>query len=160
MARFFEYQGKRLLKDAGITIPTGEVAATAEEAYEIATRIGKPVVIKAQVWVGGRGKAGAIKFADTPEEAKNVAGLILGSQVKGFLVREVLVEEKLNIDKEYYLSVIPDSSWTSRAPVSVRLSWSARTCWQPVGSASPMRLTARGLPSFLDSVWLSRVFPY
>jgi len=110
MARFFEYQGKRLLKDAGIAIPTGEVASTAEEAYEIAARIGKPVVIKAQVWVGGRGKAGAIKFADTPEEAKKVAGLILGSQVKGFLVREVLVEEKLNIDKEYYLSVIPDSS--------------------------------------------------
>ena len=100
MARFFEYQGKEFLKDTGIAIPTGEVASTAEEAYEIATRIGKPVVIKAQVWAGGRGKAGAIKFADTPEETKKVASLILESQVKGFPVRKVLVEEKLNIEKE------------------------------------------------------------
>lgn len=119
MARFFEYQGKGFLKDAGIAIPTGEVASTAEEAYEVATRVGKPVVVKAQVWAGGRGKAGAIKFADTPEETKKAASLILGSQVKGFPVRKVLVEEKLNIEKEYYVSVIPDSSWNSRTPVVI-----------------------------------------
>ena len=117
MARFFEYQGKGFLKDAGIAIPTGEVVSTAEEAYEVATRVGKPVVVKAQVWAGGRGKAGAIKFADTPEETEKAASLILGSQVKGFPVRKVLVEEKLNIEQEYYVSVIPDSSWNSRTPV-------------------------------------------
>jgi len=66
MARLFEHQGKGFLKDAGIAIPAGEVASTAKEAYEITARIGKPVAIKAQVWVGGRGKAGAIKLADTP----------------------------------------------------------------------------------------------
>ena len=70
MARLFEHQGKEFLKDAGIAIPMGEVAATAKEAHEATTRIGKPVVVKAQVWVGGRGKAGAIKPADTPEEAE------------------------------------------------------------------------------------------
>ena len=117
MARLFEYQGKGFLKDAGLAIPTGEVASTAEEAYEVATRVGKPVVVKAQVWAGGRGKAGAIKFADTPEETEKAASLILGSQVKGFPVRKVLVEEKLNIEQEYYVSVIPDSSWNSRTPV-------------------------------------------
>jgi len=116
MARFFEYQGKKFLKDAGIAIPMGEVASTAKEAFEIATRIGKPVVVKAQVWVGGRGKAGAIKSADTPEEAEKAASAILGMEVKGFPVRKVLVEEKLNIEKEYYVGVIPDSSWTSQAP--------------------------------------------
>jgi len=117
MARLFEYQGKGFLKDAGIAIPTGEVASTAKEASEIAARIGKPVAIKAQVWVGGRGKAGAIKLADTPEEAEKVASAILGMEVKGFPVRKVLVEEKLNIEKEYYVGVIPDSSWESQAPV-------------------------------------------
>jgi len=117
MARLFEYQGKGFLKDAGIAIPTGEVASTAKEASEIAARIGKPVAIKAQVWVGGRGKAGAIKLADTPEEAEKVASPILGIEVKAFPVRKVLVEEKLNIEKEYYVGVIPDSSWESQAPV-------------------------------------------
>ncbi len=117
MARLLEYQGKGFLKDAGIAIPMGEVASTAKETHEVATRVGKPVVVKAQVWVGGRGKAGAVKFADTPEEAEKAAKAILGTEVKGFLVRKVLVEEKLNIEKEYYVGVIPDSSWTSRAPV-------------------------------------------
>ena len=117
MARLFEYQGKGLLKGAGISIPVGEVAATAKEAFEVATRIGKPVVIKAQVWAGGRGKAGAVKMADTPEKAEEAAGAILGMVVKGFPVRQVLVEERLDIEKEYYLVVIPDSSWHSRAPV-------------------------------------------
>ncbi|MFC1860169.1 ATP-grasp domain-containing protein [Chloroflexota bacterium] len=119
MARLFEYQGKGFLKDAGIAIPTGEVATTAKEAYEVATRIGKSVVIKGQVWVGGRGKAGAVKLADTPDEAEKVASAILGMEVKGFPIRRVLVEEKLNIDKEYYVGVIPDGSWNSRCPVVI-----------------------------------------
>ena len=119
MARLFEYQGKEFLKDAGIAIPTGEVASTAQEAYEVTTRVGKPVVVKAQVWVGGRGKAGEIKTAETPEEAEKAASVILGMQVKGFPVRKVLVEEKLNVDKEYYVGVIPNSSWKSRAPVVI-----------------------------------------
>ncbi len=117
MARLFEYQGKEFLKDVGIAIPNGGVASTAQEAHEIAARIGKPVALKAQVWVGGRGKAGAIKFADTPEEAEKAASAILGMEVRGFPVRKVLVEEKLDIEKEYYVGVIPDASWDCRAPV-------------------------------------------
>jgi succinyl-CoA synthetase beta subunit len=117
MARLFEYQGKSFLKEAGIAIPAGEVASTPQEAREIAAKIGKPVAIKAQVWAGGRGKAGGIKLANTPEEAEKAASAILGMQIKGFPVRKVLVEEKLDIEKEYYVGVIPDSSWTSRAPV-------------------------------------------
>jgi len=117
MARLFEYQGKGCLKEAGISVPVGDVATTAKEALEVATRIGKPVVVKAQVWAGGRGKAGAVKFADTPEEAEKAAGAILGMEVKGFPVRKVLVEERLDIEREYYVGVIPDASWHSRAPV-------------------------------------------
>jgi len=110
MARLFEYQGKEFLKAGGIAIPVGEVASTAQEAHEVAFRIGKPVAVKAQVWVGGRGKAGAVKLANTPEEAEKTSTAILGMELKGFPVRKVLVEEMLNIDKEYYLGIgIPSS---------------------------------------------------
>jgi len=117
MARLFEYQGKEYLKDVGIAIPQGEVVSTAKDAYAVAAKIGKPVAVKAQVWVGGRGKAGGIKLADTPEEAEKAASAILGMEIKGFPVRQVLIEEKLNIDKEFYVGVVPDGSWTSRCPV-------------------------------------------
>jgi len=119
MARLFEYEGKSYLKQGGIAIPNGEVASTAKEAYEIAHRMGKPAVIKAQVWVGGRGKAGAIKFADASEEVEKATNTILGMTVKGFPVRKVLVEEKLDVANEYYLSIIPDSSKKSKAPLII-----------------------------------------
>jgi succinyl-CoA synthetase beta subunit len=119
MARLFEYQGKEYLKQEGIAIPAGEVVSTAKQAREVAAKMGKPVAVKAQVWVGGRGKAGGIKLADTPEEAEKAAGEILSMEIKGFPVREVLVEEKLDIDREFYVGVIPDSSWTSRCPVLI-----------------------------------------
>lgn len=119
MARLFEYQGKNLLKGGGISVPIGEVASTAREAREIAAKIGKPVVVKAQVWVGGRGKAGAIKTANSPEEAESIAETILGMTVKGFPVRKVLVEEKIAIKQEFYCGVIPDSSRYTRGPVII-----------------------------------------
>lgn len=119
MARLFEYQGKKILSDAGIAVPQGGVAATAREAYEIALRIGKPVAVKAQVWAGGRGKAGAVKFANTPEQAEAAAAAILKMEVKNFPVRKVLVEEKLDIQKEYYFGVIPDYSRHIRSPMVV-----------------------------------------
>ncbi len=117
MARLFEYEGKKYLEETGITIPQGEVVSTAKEAREIAVKLGKPVVVKAQVWAGGRGKAGGVKLADTPGEAEKAANNILGMEIKGFPVRKVLVEEKLDIAKEYYAGVVPDGSWTSRCPV-------------------------------------------
>lgn len=117
MAKFFEYQGKAILKKAGIPIPQGEAAKTPEEAKTIAEKIGKPVIVKAQVWAGGRGKSGAVKFADTPDEAAQVAGEILGMEVKGLEVKEVLVEEKLHIAQEFYAGVIINSAQEVRGPV-------------------------------------------
>ncbi len=119
MARLFEYQGKEFLRASGIVIPVGEVVSTAQEVREVAGRMGKPVAVKAQVWVGGRGKAGAVKLANTPEEAERTANAILGMEVKGFPVRRVLVEEMLNIDKEYYVGIIADGSRESRCPVLI-----------------------------------------
>jgi succinyl-CoA synthetase beta subunit len=117
MARLYEYQGKQLLKAAKVPIPQGEVATTPQEAKKIAEKIGKPVVIKSQVWAGGRGKAGGIKFAEHAIDAEIVANQILGSEIKKLKVEKVLVEEKLDIDKEYYAGVIVDSSREVRAPV-------------------------------------------
>ena len=119
MTRLFEYQGKLLLKSNGITIPEGEAAKTASQAKDIALKIGKPVMVKGQVWAGGRGKAGAIKPADNPEAAETAAGNILGMNVKGFPVRQVLIEEKLAVEKEFYAGIIPDSSRHTRGPVLI-----------------------------------------
>ena len=117
MARLYEYQGKEIFKNSGITIPEGEAVTTPEDAKKAAERIGKPVVIKAQVWAGGRGKSGAVRFADTPDEAAKVAGEILGMEVKGLEVKQVLVEEKLDIAQEFYAGVIINSAREVRAPV-------------------------------------------
>jgi len=117
MARLFEYQGKELLKKAKVPIPRGEVAATPQEAARIAEKIGKPVVVKAQIWAGGRGKAGGIKFAENPIEAQTVAHNLLGAEIKKLTVEKVLVEEKLNIVSEYYVGVIIDPSMGVRSPV-------------------------------------------
>ena len=117
MARLYEYQGKDIFKKSGITIPEGEAVSTPEDAKKEAERIGKPVVIKAQVWAGGRGKSGAVRFADTPDEAEKVAGEILGMEIKGLEVKQVLVEEKLDIAQEFYAGVIINTAREVRAPV-------------------------------------------
>ena len=117
MARLYEYQGKQLLKVAKVPIPQGEVASTPQEVRKIAEKIGKPVAIKSQVWAGGRGKAGGIKFANNPDEAERVAKDIFGMEIKNLKVEKVLVEEKLDVDKEYYVGVIIDASREVRAPV-------------------------------------------
>jgi len=119
MARIYEYQGKQLLKAVGIPVPKGDVASTAEEAGRIAESIGKPVALKAQVWATGRFKAGGIRFADGPEEAEKVAGELLGSMIKGLPVGKVLVEEKLDVGREFYVGVIVSDSYKVRAPVLV-----------------------------------------
>lgn len=117
MAKLYEYQGKELLEKCGITIPKGGRAKTKEEARRIAQEIGQPVVIKAQAWVTGRAQAGGVKFAQDPGEAENVAGQILGMDIKGFKVREVLVEEKLEIDREFYIGMIVDD--VEKSPVLI-----------------------------------------
>jgi succinyl-CoA synthetase beta subunit len=119
MVRLYEYKGKELLKTVKIPVPEGYPASTPEEVKKAAEQIGKPVVIKAQIFATGRFKAGGIKFADTPEEAENVAKALIGSEVKGLQVKEVLVEEKLDIEQEFYTGVIVDPSREVGGPVLI-----------------------------------------
>ena len=117
MAKFFEYQGKEIFKKSGIPIPEGMVVNSPQEARQAAQKLAKPVVVKAQVWAGGRGKSGAVKFADTPDEAEAAAKAILGMHVKGLEVKQVLIEEKLDIAQEFYAGVIINSAQEVRGPV-------------------------------------------
>jgi succinyl-CoA synthetase beta subunit len=106
--KLHEYQARDLLARYGIAVTGGGVAATPAEARAVAEQIGGPVVVKAQVFVGGRGKAGGVKLADTPEQAEQVAGQILGMSIKGLTVEKVLVAEAIAYQKEIYLSCILD----------------------------------------------------
>ena len=103
-----EYQGKVLLDEVGVPITRGRVASTPEEAGKIAAEIGKKVAVKAQVLVGGRGKAGGIKLAEGEADAKEKASQILGMDIKGLKVEKVLVEEAIEIAKEFYLGITLD----------------------------------------------------
>ena len=112
-----EYQGKEILKQFGVAVPKGRVAFTAREAREIAQEIGCPVVIKAQIHAGGRGKGGGIKLANSPDETEKIASKVLGMTLvthqtgpEGRIVRKVLVEEAMKIIKELYLGIIIDRS--------------------------------------------------
>jgi len=106
--KLHEYQSKRIFAEYGVPIPNGEVATTPAEARAIAEQIGKSVVIKSQVLVGGRGKAGGIKLAGTPDEAEKVAAKILGMDIKGLTVQKVLVDEAADIRSEIYLGAVLD----------------------------------------------------
>src|SRR6187455_1343472 len=101
-----EYQAKELFARYGIPVPPGTVVVSAAEAA--AARVGKPVVVKAQVLVGGRGKAGGVKIAKTPAEAREKAGAILGMDIKGETVKKVLVTEAVDIAREIYVAVVMD----------------------------------------------------
>jgi succinyl-CoA synthetase beta subunit len=103
-----EYQAKELFAKHGVPVLPGETVDSAEAARGVAERIGKPVVVKAQVKTGGRGKAGGVKLADTPDEAVARAQDILGLDIKGHLVRKVLVTEASDIAAEYYVSFLLD----------------------------------------------------
>jgi succinyl-CoA synthetase beta subunit len=104
----YEYQGKQLFARAGIPVSEGRLATTPAEAREAAEELGGQVVVKAQVLVGGRGKAGGIKLADTPAEAEAHAEAILGMDIRGHVVRRLWIERASDIAKEYYLSVTFD----------------------------------------------------
>ena len=115
MPRVFEDRAKALLHDAGIRIPKGYSASTPAEAAEAARAIGGPVMVKALVPAGKRGKAGAILAADTPGEAEDAAKKLLGREVHHFPVKRLLVEERVAIMQEWYLSIAFDSA--SRGPL-------------------------------------------
>jgi len=105
-----EYQAKEVFREHGIPVPPGEVATTPERAEEIAAKIGTRVVVKAQVHAGGRGKAGGVKLAETPDDARKAAEAILQLEIKGLPVRKVLVSPAEEIEHEAYVGAIVDRS--------------------------------------------------
>jgi len=106
--KLHEYQARDILAKYGIPVTGGGVASTPSEARAVAERIGGRVVVKAQVFVGGRGKAGGVKLADTPAQAEQVASQILGMNIKGLTVEKVLVAEAITYEREIYMAVIMD----------------------------------------------------
>jgi succinyl-CoA synthetase beta subunit len=115
--KIHEFQAKKLFAGYGVPVPSGRVASTPQDARKAAQELGRPVVVKAQVHAGGRGKGGGIKLAATPEEAEQAASQILGMRLvtpqtgaEGKLVRRVLVEERTDVERELYLSVLVDSA--------------------------------------------------
>lgn len=113
--KLHEYQSKLIFAEYGVPIPKGRVAATASEARQIANELGGRVVVKSQVLVGGRGKAGGIRLAKSPAEAEELATQILGMEIKELPVRKVLIDEAANIEKEIYLGITNDRA--ARRPV-------------------------------------------
>jgi succinyl-CoA synthetase beta subunit len=104
----YEYQGKELFKRFGIPVSEGRLATTPAEARTAAEQLGGPVVVKAQVLTGGRGKAGGVKLADDPADAEEKARDILGLDIRGHVVRRLWIEQASEIAKEYYLSITFD----------------------------------------------------
>jgi succinyl-CoA synthetase beta subunit len=110
-----EYQGKQLFARHGVPVPEGAPASSVDEAVKRACEIGFPCVVKAQVQIGGRGKAGGIKVANSPEEAEEHAKAILGMDIRGHTVHELWIEQASDIAAEYYASIVFDRS--AKAPL-------------------------------------------
>jgi succinyl-CoA synthetase beta subunit len=104
----FEYQARDLFESHQIPVLAGAVATTADQAYSAAEKIGGKVVVKAQVKVGGRGKAGGVKLAENADDAKEKAGAILGMDIKGHIVKKVMIAQAAPIESEYYLAILLD----------------------------------------------------
>ncbi len=152
-----EYQGKSLLGNHGVSIPRGQVADTPEAAGAAAEAIGGRVVVKAQVQIGGRGKAGGIKLAESPDEAAEHAGRILGMDIRGHVVRSVWIEEASAIKREYYASVTFDRA--ARRPL-VMLSAVGGMDIEEVATSSPGALVRRHIDPLIgfqahDARWLT-----
>ncbi len=135
--KIHEYQAKDIFKHYGIPVPVSCVARDADRARVFAEETGKKVVVKAQVHVGGRGKAGGIKLAGNPDEAFKAAGEMLGKRLKGLIVDKVLVEEAINIKKEYYLGITIDRK--SRKNV-IMLSTEGGVDIEEVAARSPEKI--------------------
>ena len=158
-----EFQGKELLRAAGIPVPPGEVARSVAEAVEIAGRLGYPAVVKAQVLIGGRGKAGGVKVVRDAEELAREAGRILGMEIRGHTVHRVLVTPSAEIEREYYAGIVLDRK--AETPV-LMVSPAGGIDIEEVARSTPekilrLHIDGRGLPGFraraaarfLDSRW-------
>ncbi len=140
--KLHEFQAKQVLADAGVPIPKGGVAYSADEAGAVATSLGGRVVVKAQVQVGGRGKAGGIKLAANAHEARNCAAALLGIELKGLRVEKVLIEQAADSARELYLGITLDRA--RRRPV-VMVSTVGGVDIEEVAATTPGRI-ARGWP--------------
>src|ERR687894_1841806 len=112
-----EYQGKQLFKKHGVPVPDGRPASTVDEAVNAAEELGYPVVVKAQVLIGGRGKAGGIKLAKDKSEVEEHANAILGMDIRGFTVHELYIEKASDIAEEYYAAILLDR--TAKKPLAM-----------------------------------------
>jgi succinyl-CoA synthetase beta subunit len=144
--KLHEYQSKRIFAEYGVPIPRGDVAATPEMARQIAARLGTRVVVKSQVLVGGRGKAGGIRLADHPDEVERVADQILGMNIKGLTVKKVLVDEAADIATEIYLGIVIDRA--KRRPVMMA-SAEGGVEIEEVARATPERIVKIAIDPFL-----------
>ena len=144
--KLHEYQSKRIFAQHGVPIPRGDVATTPEVARQIAARLGTRVVVKSQVLVGGRGKAGGIRLADHPDEVEKVADQILGMNIKGLTVKKVLVDEAADIDTEIYLGIVIDRA--KRRPVMMA-SAEGGVEIEEVARATPERIVRIAIDPFL-----------
>jgi len=141
-----EYQSKLRFAEFGIPIPRGKVAHDPQQVYEIAKELGGPVVIKAQVLTGGRGKAGGVKLAQTPEEAQQHADAILGMMIKGHKVLKVLVDPASQIKAEIYLGVTNDRA--ARKPL-IMASAEGGMDIEEVNRVSPEKIIREHIDPFL-----------
>ena len=116
--KLYEYEAKNILRQYGILTPKGETAASPSQARETAAKLKPPLVVKAQVLVAGRGKAGGILFANTAEEAEKAAEKLFRTQIKGVLVKKILTEEKIPVKKELYFAVTIDRTARSYAAIA------------------------------------------
>jgi len=142
--KIHEYQAKQIMSEFGVPVPKGRVAATPEEARQIAQELAVPVVVKAQIHAGGRGKGGGIKLADTPARAEEAARQIIGMRLvthqtgpEGRIVKRVLVEEQVQAQRELYLGIVVDSG--SARPV-VMASEAGGVDIEEVAAASPEKI--------------------
>jgi len=144
--KLHEYQSKRIFAKHGVPIPQGDVATTPEEARRIAARLGRRVVIKSQILVGGRGKAGGIRLANDPDEAEEIADQILGMDIKGLTVKKVLVDEAADIATEIYVGIVIDRA--RRRPV-IMASAEGGVEIEEVARATPERIVKVIIDPFL-----------
>ncbi len=144
--KIHEYQAKEILARYGLPVVEGRVAETVDEAVRIAEELGPPLVVKAQVHVGGRGKAGGVKLAQSLEEARDAAQRILGMEIKGRPVRKVLVARAVEIAREFYLSVVVDRSVKS---VTLMASAEGGVEIEEVAREAPEKIVRQAADPFL-----------
>jgi succinyl-CoA synthetase beta subunit len=138
--RFFEYEAKSVFEKYGIRTPKRGYVTTPKDAKKASKEIGCPVALKVQILAGGRGKAGGIKFANTPDEAEQLARTLIGAKIEGLDVHGILVEEKLRIDHEYYFGITIDRS--RRMPVALASSMGGMDI-EEVAKNSPEKVIRR-----------------